>query len=137
MTTRRRVQLVIDRGEGMWPFRRDVDDLIARTVDLIGVVGCFEFIGSPMSTIDGKPHQPPAAGTPVVLVTDFGIAPAEDQVPPSVWIQFRQSVALTDCPAIALCPYPIDRVPRRLQRAFEVVQWDRSTNARSARKQRR
>src|SRR6202008_4057123 len=81
-TLTRGVQLLIDRGENMQPFAADQTALLAFLVRVVGrdrtEVNYFE--GSPLWGAGIGPkdewsdYRPPASGTPVVLVTDLGIA---------------------------------------------------------------
>jgi len=123
----------------MQPFA--ADQAMLRTA-LVRVVGrdrteVLYFDGSPLWGSGTGPkdewseYQAPAAGTPVVVLTDLGIAQ-----PPGVaglagasdWRAFADTLARAGCPLLALVPYPKRRWPA-LSKSMTIVQWDRETTA--------
>lgn len=137
-------QLLIDGGEGMQPYRRDVADLAA---GLEGVIGrsALEIVGfvrtplhPPRAFTGGVPGwRPPIAGVPVVLVTDLGVGGpllSADRAPLPEWLAFARRVHDAGCPAIAFTPFPRRRVPASLRALIRCVHWDRPTTAAQARR---
>jgi hypothetical protein len=135
----RGVQLLIDRGESMQPFAADQAVLRAALARVVGRdrTEVLYFEGSPLWGAGTGPkdewpeYQSPAPGTPVVVLTDLGIAQ-----PPGIaglagaseWRTFGDTLARAGCPLLALVPYPQRRWPA-LSRSMTIVQWDRTTTA--------
>jgi hypothetical protein len=136
----RGVQLLIDRGEAMQPFAADQATLRAALASVVGRdrTAVLYFDSSPVWGAGTGPkdewpdYKTPAPGTPVVVLTDLGIAH-----PPGVaglagvsdWCEFAQTLARAGCPLLALVPYPRERWPAPLAKIMTIVQWDRSTTA--------
>jgi hypothetical protein len=143
-SVRRGVQLLLDKGSGMAPFLADQGAMIEWIRNVIGAqrVQVASFIGSPkQGLLEGLhkrlDHVFPAAGTPVVLLTDLGIArpPALDEAASvEEWLAFAQAARVAGCPVIAFVPYPPARWPRALRRAMTILQWDRALTAGQAAK---
>jgi hypothetical protein len=138
-TLARGVQLLIDRGEAMQPFAADQATLLATLVSVVGRdrTEVLYFDSSPAWGAGTGPkdewpdYQPPAPGTPVVVLTDLGIARppgAAGLAGVSDWRGFAKIVARAGCPMLALVPYPRERWPA-LSKLITIVQWDRSTTA--------
>jgi hypothetical protein len=139
-TLTRGIQLLIDRGEGMQPFAADQAALRAALVRVVGRdrTEVLYFEGSPLWGAGIGPkdewpeYQAPAQGTPVVMLTDLGIAQ-----PPGVagfagtsdWHQFAQVLSRAGCPLLAFVPYPSRRWPSELLKRMTILQWDRATTA--------
>lgn len=137
-TLARGAQLLIDRGEAMQPFAMDQAILRAALVSVVGrdrtEVLYFDSLplwGAGMGPKDEWPeYQTPAPATPVVALTDLGIAQ-----PPGVaglarasnWREFAKALARAGCPLLALVPYPPRRWPAVLSKGMTIVQWDRAT----------
>jgi hypothetical protein len=139
-TLARGVQLLIDRGESMQPF---VADQAALRATLVSVAGrdrteVLYFNGSPLwgagtgPNDDWPRYHSPTPGTPVVALTDLGIAQ-----PPGVaglaassdWLDFAGTLTRAGCPLLALVPYPRPRWPAALSKRMTIIQWDRATTA--------
>lgn len=135
-TLARGVLVLADAGEGLLPYGRDVAQLLDALRRVIGddLVSDGWFLDDPTNGVgfDGDlvPFEPPPAGTPVLLLTDLGIAggiarrrwPQADQLAGmAARLRQRQS------PLLALVPYPAERWPAWLDRRIAMVTWDRRT----------
>ncbi len=139
-TLRFGIQLLIDRGQGTWPFYADQERI---RDEILGIVGrdrveTLYFADSPLRGYGPgsrrrwrRPYVPPAAGTPVVVLSDLGIARRRQ---PSLgageaeWLRFAERVHGAECPLLALVPYGESRWPVSLRKAFYLLTWDRSTH---------
>jgi hypothetical protein len=138
-TLRLGIQLLLDRGNGMMPFARDQESLFQDILDLVGKdrVQQLRFADSPLRGNGPRSrftwrrrYDPPQPGTPVVLLTDLGIARRRA---PTVgadeaeWLEFTTLVRAADCSLLAFVPYAEHRWPPRLRQVMDIFQWDRST----------
>ena len=141
-TIRNGLQLLVDVGEGMTPFWRDQEALIATARRVIGTeqVAELRFIGSPLAgcwgTASGevRPYRPPAPGTPVLLLTALNIQRppvVHDHVPDEEWIVFASLVRRAGGLPTALVPYTSERWPRALRHVLPMICWDRTSDVRS------
>jgi len=142
-TLSRGVQLLIDRGEGMTPFRDDQRWLENRLRLMLGseALEILSFSSCPTrkagsgSRLTWEPYRelrPPRPGTTVVALTDLGIPEVrlrERQASPDEWIEFARHLRTLGCPLVALVPYPETRWPERVRRHLTVLPWDRKTSA--------
>lgn len=140
---RRGVQVILDRREAMMPFFPDQNRLAESLLGTVGrdQVAILQFLHHPLSVLGCsrklETYRPPAAGTPVLLVSDISIGGpplANDIVPVSEWLRFADVVKRARCPLVLLVPYPPERWPRTLSRALIIVQWDRRTTAGAVRR---
>lgn len=144
LSLRRGMQLLVDRADSLTPFWRDIRDLVVR---LRAVVGrdrsqVLYFAGAPQlgAGPGGRstwrpPPAPPSAGTPVILITDFGAArrdAGQPRVSEAVWLAFLAHVRACGCPVVAFSPYPIERWPAAVVKQVHAIWWDRSTTVTSA-----
>ena len=133
------VQILIDLGDGMAPFRRDQFDLAKRIRATVGSSLC-EILYFQNCPIRGAGHsgvwswrryRPPVTGRPVLVLSDLSISPIRTgAVQRDEWRTWGQELTLNGNPLIAFVPYPPDRWPRALDDTMMIVQWDRSTTAR-------
>jgi hypothetical protein len=139
-TLSRGVQVLIDRGEGMQPFAADQALLRSALVQVAGRdrTSVLYFEGSPLwgagtgMKEDWPVYAAPAAGTPVVALTDLGIGQPggiAQVARVSDWKRFAATLAWARCPLLALVPYPEPRWPTPLLRWMTIVSWDRGTTA--------
>ncbi|HEX8144708.1 MAG TPA: hypothetical protein VF553_19220 [Pyrinomonadaceae bacterium] len=139
-TTRRGVQLLVDKSEAMMPFASDQTSIQEATRRAIGSdqAKALRFVGCPLRGIRAsarekwKNYSPPMPGTPVLLLTDLGIGRpmfSTDHADVREWLAFAQQVRRAGCPLLAFVPYAPGRWPRPLRRAMTIVQWDRCTSA--------
>jgi len=139
-TMRLGIQLLIDRGEGMLPFSADQELLYEAIHEVVGWdrVETLYFDDCPLDKMYegdryGKAlaYVPPTPGTPVVMLTDLGLAGRRSTrfgASESEWLKFAKLVRGAECPLLALTPYGPARTPRRLRDAMYVLLWDRVTN---------
>lgn len=135
------VQLLVDRGEGMLPFRADVRQLTGRVRMVAGAdrVSVLGFEGTPLrgagegSRRTWMPYRLPPPGTVVAAVTDLGIAQAGrgSGAPPGEWLALARLLRRRGMVLRAFVPYPPERIPAPLRREVRVITWDRSTGARA------
>jgi hypothetical protein len=139
-SVRRGVQVLVDTGMTMSPYRADIDGLVEAVGDLMADDQFTQryFTGCPTRgcVVPGqgemKPWAPPPRGTPVLVFGDLGIGrPPGIEEPPSVaeWLEFADRAATAGCRVVALVPYGPRRWPRALARAVHIVHWDRRTTA--------
>jgi hypothetical protein len=141
-TLRLGVELLVDRGARMVPFWQDqtwLERALRRVVGE-GGVRTRAFTGSPLSALppDGAGDQarPPSPGTPVLALTDVGIARPmfdPDESDHDDWLVLAQQLRRASCPLILFVPYPPSRWPRSLARELTIIQWDRVTTAATVR----
>jgi hypothetical protein len=145
-TLARGAQVLVDVGEALEPFATDRGDLVERLRRVMGVnLEEGWFVNSPEDGVGigfGGPmrYDPPAPGTPVLLVTDLGVGGPvlRPRRPRSqVWAQFAQALRRRDSPVVAFVPYPPDRWPAGSARPLAVVEWDRTTTLTTVRAARR
>ncbi|MBV9958447.1 MAG: hypothetical protein JO360_08500 [Acidobacteria bacterium] len=144
-TLARGCRVLVDVGEGMAPFARDCWQLIAALRSVVGheLVEVFYFKDCPVFGVETEvdtrlvPFRSPPRATPVLLLSDLGIATPSFSLRRAAardWLQLAQELYLAACPLLALVPYPRYRWPRGLVKALTVIQWDRCTTASSVRR---
>lgn len=129
----RGLQLLLDLGEGMTPFAADLRDFLANIRRLVGREGLtvLHFAGDPLRAGVGARHawrdyRPPPPGTPVLAVTDLGIAHS-DVEHHQHWRQLAAYLHQRGCGLRLLVPYPAGRWPRDLGPHPILIPWDRGT----------
>jgi hypothetical protein len=143
-TTRMGLQLLVDVGPGMWPFSADVAELetLLRLTISRETVSMLRFDQSPRAGIGSgslatwTAYVPPLPGTPILAVSDFGLAGPAGDLPSAraEWEGVAEAALVARCPLLALTPFPASRWPSWLTTMFAVVQWDRATTAAMARR---
>ncbi|MER7403463.1 hypothetical protein ABT373_13480 [Streptomyces sp. NPDC000070] len=139
-TMRYGVQVLVDRGPAMQPFRRDQNELLERIRAVVGpsLVEAGYFSGTPeRGTGPGArwtrtAYVPPESGRPVLLLSDLGLGgPREDpqRGTRQEWEHFVGLVTRAGCGVVALSPYPPGRWPRWMTGLLPLVSWDRTTTA--------
>jgi hypothetical protein len=139
-TTRRGVQLLVDKSEAMTLFVSDQTSVQDATRRAIGSdnVKVLRFVGCPSRGVrasageDWKSYGPPLPGTPVLLLTDLGIGRpmfSNERADVDEWLGFAAQVRRAGCPLVAFVPYAPRRWPRPLRRVMTIVEWDRRTSA--------
>jgi hypothetical protein len=143
-TTRLGIQLLLDAGESMLPFRADQRWLRELAGGVVGRdrVAVLHFRGTPLRGVRrvGRrgwiPYSPPAAGAPVVLVSDLGLRrlpfSGDAAAGGAEWTDWLDSVARTGCPVVCLTPYEARAHPWAIRRRVSLVPLDRRTSIRSA-----
>ena len=142
-TVRRGVQLLVDKSVGMAPYLRDQSWLSEWIIRVVGRqrVEIASFTGVPQRGLHRglrrlRAYRPPPSGTPIVVLTDLGIAyPLLDNAAgPADWLAFASLARHAGCPVTAFVPYPSARWPPGLDRIMTILQWDRQLTARQAAK---
>lgn len=142
-SSRRGLQLLIDDGPGMAPFRADVERLWARLGELLPAdrLTRLAFQGCPTRGCrvprrkGSRPWVPPDSA--VLVVTDLGIAAAEPSsgpCRPAEWLAFCAMAEAAGVQLRSLIPYPAHRWPVALVGRLHPVAWDRSTSAATVRR---
>lgn len=137
-TLRYGVQVLVDRGAGMQPFRRDQDHLVRQLRSIVGAelvdVGYFSDLPQrgtgPGARWTRTTYAPPASGKRVLLLSDLGLGRpphTPEQSEPAEWEEFVELVIRAGCQPIALSPYPPARWPIWMTELLPMVSWDRST----------
>lgn len=144
-TLARGCHVLVDVSEGMAPFARDCWQLIEALRSVVGqeLVQVFYFRDCPVYGVETEadarfvPFRPPPRATPVILLSDLGIATPSfslRRVAARDWLQLVREFRAAACPLLALIPYPRHRWPGRLVKALTIIQWDRGTTAASVRR---
>jgi hypothetical protein len=141
------VQVLVDASESMVPFSDDQEWLVDRIVTtagrdrtkVLGISGGEPFLagdGPRFEWRDYFAHHVPPAGVAVILISDLGIGrvPLTPVASPAQWAAFARELRRRGCFVVPIVPYPPARWPAIVRRALPVVQWDRGTTARTARK---
>jgi hypothetical protein len=143
-TTRRGLEVLVDRGPAMVPFLHDQDDVLRSVDRLAGPDGVriVRFARCPLDPPGAgtgplwtwKEYRPPPAAVPVLALSDIGVlaAPEERAHVRALWVRFALRLRKAGCPLVALVPAPVARIPPELLAVVTVVTWDRSTGVRDA-----
>jgi hypothetical protein len=145
-SVRRGAQILLDKSGGMTPFFHDQSVLTDAIVRVLGrqAVSVASFIGAPQRGLlrgmrRARPYQTPPRSTPILLLTDFGIADAHGSDGSTIdeWLGFVHVARRAGCPLFALVPYPPKRWPRELHIDMTMLWWDRTLTAAIAGRRRR
>jgi hypothetical protein len=141
---RRGIHVLSDYGEAMAPFAADRAALTEKLRMIIGRewVQELRFADCPGrgagagSRSTWSAYSPPSPGTPVLLLSDLGIASTDNRRPATLpeWLAFARQVRMAGCPLIAFVPYPRPRWPSALCHAIRILQWDRATGVAAVRR---
>jgi hypothetical protein len=145
-TLARGVQVLADAGDGLTPYARDLEEVVAAMERLVGegLVADGWFLDDPARGVgfdaDLGRYEPPAPGTPVLLLTDLGIGggaarrrwPRREHL-----VALARDLAAQGSPTLALVPYPPARWPVGLDRSIGLIFWDRRTTVSDVRRARR
>lgn len=137
-TLRFGVQVLVDHGDGMQPYRRDQQELARRIIGLVGAeltqIRYFADAPNrgtgPAAPRTWRPYRPPSPGTRVLVVSDLGVGgpvlhPRRASV--AEWYQVCHEIVRAGCTVLALVPYPVTRVPAELTPLLSALTWDRTT----------
>jgi hypothetical protein len=137
-TLARGAQLLVDDGEGMEPFAVDQEAMVGLVRRLAGdaLIDVRRIHEIPDPADPFSPWDPPPPGTPVLALTDLGLAgrnecPAPDLA--AAWRSAAATLAARGSSLTALVPYPAARWPGELAACMRLVPWDRSTTTAYAR----
>jgi len=145
-TLRRGAQVLVDRGPALDPLADDLRQLLADLELLFGRghLEVLSFAHCPAAS-EGRrrgvwakggsrmPWPAPGRGVPVLVVSDFALAPPLDDgdcATVGEWLQFARQVRAALCHPVALVPYPPSRWPPALVRVMGFVHWSERTTAR-------
>ncbi|MFD5095103.1 hypothetical protein ACFWMR_31185 [Amycolatopsis thailandensis] len=139
-TSRFGVQVLVDTGPAMAPFRRDQDVLVTRVRAVVGDQATVVryFAGTPSRgcrdepTAEPKAYRPPAPGGKVLVLSDLGLAgrpDLPDRPLTGEWARFAALVLSRACAPVALVPVSPGRLNGALRLSLTLVSWDRSTTA--------
>ncbi|WP_437552575.1 hypothetical protein WME97_14885 [Sorangium sp. So ce367] len=140
-TLRMGVQVLVDRSDTMMPFLRDAAELVGHVQRVVGAetTNVLRFAQNPLVAGAGpkrlwRPYAPPAAGTPVLVLSDLGIGGrALDEVDPTTaWLDIVAIVERAGCPLVGFVPYPRERWPAALVGRMALLTWDRTTTVADA-----
>jgi hypothetical protein len=147
-TLSRGVQVLVDQGDGMLPFREDQQWLLRQLRSIVGPsrleVLKFEACpsrGAGVGLVDEwVDYAPPPSRRAVLVLTDLGIARPPFAIDPATefeWLDFARQLRAAAYPLVAFVPYPANRWPPRLAREMAIIEWDRTTTAGRAARARR
>jgi hypothetical protein len=137
-TLRRGVQLLVDHGPGMVPFRADQEMFVTDLDDVLSDdrLEVLRFVGCPSRGVLAGPDdrwtdwRPPPPGTPVLAVTDAGLggSPLDPAwASPDEWLEFAHHVRDEGSDLFALVPWQASRWPPALARAMTLLHWSERT----------
>ena len=143
---RRPVQLLVDCSAALAPLSEDLDRLERDLRKVVGIdrLQRLSFAGAPLRAAgvgrmdEWRAWQPPAAGTTLVVVSDFGCAGPRanpDWSSASEWRAFVDAARAGWCLPLLLTPYPVSRLPLCLRRDAIAVAWSERLNAGRVRRQ--
>ena len=136
-TLRRGAQVLIDLGTGMMPYAADREQLVVALTHVVGHsrITVRGFRATPLRALeasdDSTAWRLPARGTPVVLVSDFGIGggrPLHEQTQRRDWLEVARTARAAGCPIIGFIPFGPRRWDRAVAKAITLIHWDRSTS---------
>ena len=137
--------VMVDISAGMAPFAHDCWRLVEAMRSVVGreQVQVFYFKDCPVYGVETEaearsiPFQPPPATTPVLLLSDLGIAEPPFSFRRAAiqdWLRLAHRLREAKCPLLALVPYPRSRWPEGLGKELTILQWDRVTTAATVRR---
>ncbi len=123
-TLRSGVQILVDRGRALEPFRRDCHDLIDTVRSVVGRSAVSErhYVDTP------EGYQPPDRGTPVLALTDFGRSGHGD-ADAVAWNRIAAALSHRGSTLVMLTPHRAR--PPELAPTVAMVQWDSRTSVRT------
>lgn len=141
----RGVQVLTDVSVAMAPYFEDADEVRSVLRASVGAARVTElnFDGTPTagagtgSVWSWGPYQPPSPGTPVVALTELGLAAVPGRFATEMhdsWIDLSSTLARRGSPLIVLTPFQQSRWPARLVDTVEIVHWDRTCSVSVARR---
>jgi len=140
-TLARGVQLLIDQGIAMEPFRRDQEEFAAALKAVVGESRVEELIFADCPTrgcfdpqrLEEKKYPPPQPGTPVLVLSDLGIGGPglhRERASLTEWTEMATTLNRLHCSLVAFLPYPEHRWQQALRKIITHIPWDRSTSIR-------
>jgi hypothetical protein len=147
-TLRRGAQVLVDRTEALDPLRDDLRQLLLDIERLFGRghIEVLSFTHCPSArdaarrgVADSPRSRPfawraPVRGMPILMVSDFTLAPIVDDdadvASVGEWQEFARDVRAAGCHPIGLVPYAPSRWPPALASFITFVHWSERTTAR-------
>jgi hypothetical protein len=141
LTLSKGLDVLVDYGRGMDPFRVDIVDLLDSLARAVGPhrLSIRAFRSCPsmgvmdLETAATTRYRPPSNGTPVLAVTDLGMAEQRARggmLPETDWLDFAGQLRAGGSPLLVLMPCPPSQAPLAIRRSIKLVIWDRHTGAR-------
>ncbi|MGW3950422.1 hypothetical protein ACWEKM_05555 [Streptomyces sp. NPDC004752] len=143
-STRRGVQLLLDHGAAMAPFRDDRRWLHGLMGSVAGRdrIEVLRFTGSPSrgvvraDSVVQEVYRAPAPGTPVVLVSDLGkVRPpfsGDATARFDEWVDFVDRALRCGCLPVCLTPFPAAAYPVSVRERVALIPFDRRISLRHA-----
>ena len=132
--------VLLDVGEGMQPFRRDQQQVVAALRQLVGpAITVLHYIGTPWegvredSSPDWQRWRLPPVGRPVIVLGTLGGGIRPDAGAVVGWLRAIEILWHRGSRLTALVPVPSSRWNPRLRHTGALLLWDRSTRTRHAR----
>jgi hypothetical protein len=140
-TARFGAQVLVDIGDAMMPWSRDVPQLRDAIVSVVGRDRCemLSFEGCPTRGAGSgirrtwTAHRTPAPPTPIAVISDLGVgmpAATLGRASTGEWVAFADLARRSGNPVVAFVPYPVARVSAAIRRSMVVMSWDRPTSSR-------
>jgi hypothetical protein len=128
------LDVLVDESDAMAPFAEDAADAVERLGEIVGRSRLRVLRFEDVPTYAGPsleeltPYEAPARGTPVLLLSDLGVAASSyPRWRGQAFADFGRRMRRCGCLPVALSPYPATRAPLAVRRAFTIVFWDRGT----------
>lgn len=144
-TLRRGIQVLVDENEGFSFYERDASAIVEMLAavasrDRTEVLRFFDVPTRGVRRARFDPPtvwRPPAAGTPIVIVSDFGLvrgAKKRGGATVDHWERVAAMSRAAGCALLGIVPLEPRRWPPRLKRAVKLLRWDRRATAALARR---
>jgi hypothetical protein len=138
-SVRRGLQLLVDSSVAMTPLRYDVESVENRLELILGHrLERLYFDSCPSRGVGSRERSgwkawaAPAAGVPVVMLTDLGGAGPHSNpewASSEEWVRFSKRARDAGTTLYALVPYPLGRLPPALGRHITLVPWREDLSA--------
>jgi hypothetical protein len=143
-TLRLGAHVLVDKWLGMAPFAADASGVAQHLQRLISPdrLRVLRFVGSPLGRMRwpvGKPRpwSPPPRGTPILVLSDFGLGgPLLDAARSDIsqWLRFARMARDAGCPVVGLIPIESARWPRALTSRMTLLYWSERLTAGAVRR---
>jgi hypothetical protein len=139
------VQILVDVGEAMQPFREDQEDVLRRFHANLREQLHIRYYSDDPTRGCGRQRRrtgwitwsPPRIGTPLVVLSDLGCGFPRRPRATEAWIKLADRLRRRRSRLVVFAPVRRGRLPLQLLQAIEIVIWDRSTGRRSVARLRR
>lgn len=147
-TLRFGAQVLLDRHPSMMVFYSDQSALRPEIEGIVGrertlILRCDRFPPtevSELATPRWRPYESPLPGTPVLVVSDLGMARGAfplSRLDEAEWDAFLAPLLSAGSPVLALVPCELDRYPAFVRERVRLLLWDWSTRPSDARRARK